>query len=281
MSTLGRLIDYIRYGTRDIFTVRPAGDVLPPLRMQHDGPRGYETFQRNGVEVRTFYTSVLGMLPSARVLDVGSGIGRKSIPLMQFFDSSGLYVGLEPCLADVKWCSAEITTRAPRLTFVWVDVRHQLYNIKGKLRADQLTLPWPDESFDYVTIWSVFTHLYAREVGHYLNEVSRVLKPGGVVASSYFLINARAREAVRTGSTAARVLCRIQGDACWTCFPRSPLAWIGLDEEWIRSVHESAGLHVEDPLRYGSWSNNSVPEEYASLNFQDIVVARRQFNQGK
>ena len=64
-----------------------------------------------------------------------------------------------------------------------------LYNPKGKYQSLEFVFPYPDASFDVVFLTSVFTHMFPPDVKHYLDEISRVLKPGGRCLSSYFLMN--------------------------------------------------------------------------------------------
>jgi ubiquinone/menaquinone biosynthesis C-methylase UbiE len=42
------------------------------------------------------------------------------------------------------------------------------------------TLPVPDKSVDRIALGSVFTHLFEREIVHYMREIGRVLKPNGL-----------------------------------------------------------------------------------------------------
>src|ERR1019366_9201993 len=70
-------------------------DLVPPIRLMHDGPRGYAIFKQNGDECFQYYRDFCQLKPSDQVLDVGSGIGRKTIPLLKYLSSKGGYEGMD------------------------------------------------------------------------------------------------------------------------------------------------------------------------------------------
>ena len=55
--------------------------LIPPLELMHDGPVGFEEFKTNGEEFFRYYTKLCDLKPYERMLDVGSGIGRKTFLL--------------------------------------------------------------------------------------------------------------------------------------------------------------------------------------------------------
>ena len=46
--------------------------------------------------------------------------------------------------------------------------------------------PYDTDSFDSVLIASVFTHMPLDEIGHYLRELRRLVRPGGKILASVF-----------------------------------------------------------------------------------------------
>ena len=52
--------------------------------------------------------------------------------------------------------------------------------------AAAFTFPYPGASIDTALLASVFTHMQPIEVRHYLNELARVVRPGGHVLLSIF-----------------------------------------------------------------------------------------------
>ena len=61
-----------------------------------------------------------------------------------------------------------------------------LYN-QDDLSATQFTFPYKAKSFDVIFLFSVFTHMLPDEIEHYLKEISRMLKPGGICLTTLFL----------------------------------------------------------------------------------------------
>jgi len=243
---------------------------VPPLRLMRDGPRSREAFLRSGSEVVPFYRDVLGIEPDAAILDVGSGIGRKTIPLLDYLDDRGTYIGIDVDADLVDWCTRHISTRNPRFSFVPVSIHNSFYNPKGALRPERFTFPFPDDAFDAVVLWSVFTHLYPGTIEHYLREIRRVLKPGGRLGASFFVLDDHAFAEIDAGRTLYPVQHRMDG--YWTSNPTMPEDLIAVERDWLEGALERAGLRL-DELRPGSWANNAVDADFPQLNTQDVVIA--------
>lgn len=118
------------------------------------------------------------------VLDVGAGNGRQAIGLLELGVSR--YVGLEV----VKEC-VEFANRAFRrwgeVRFDWIDAVNEMYNPAGAVDPTLVTFPYEDGEFDLVIAGSLFTHLQSAEVaGRYLDELARVLRPGGAAFTTWF-----------------------------------------------------------------------------------------------
>ena len=99
------------------------------------------------------------MPPGAQVLDVGCGTGDLSIELFEKTDAE--VVGIDFCEPMLRLAQQ----KAPQLTFI---------------NGDALQLPFPDASFDAITIGFVLRNLSSVAGG--LAEFKRVLRPGGWLA---------------------------------------------------------------------------------------------------
>jgi hypothetical protein len=55
-----------------------------------------DAFKKNGEEFLEIYQKLCGLKPDERVLDVGSGIGRKTLPLTKPVLSCGLFYEIRP-----------------------------------------------------------------------------------------------------------------------------------------------------------------------------------------
>ena len=108
-----------------------------------------------------------GLKPKNKVVDVGCGAGRLTRQLAGY----------------------------PKLEYLGLDVVPELldYNRRKAARADfrlELvagnTIPAPDGWANFITYFSVFTHLLHEESYAYLEQSYRVLAPGGRVVFSFF-----------------------------------------------------------------------------------------------
>src|SRR5437870_1993007 len=64
---------------------------IPPTRLMFDGFPSVSAFKRNGEEYLGFFLKICNLKPNEDVLDVGCGIGRKTIPLTRYLDNNGRY----------------------------------------------------------------------------------------------------------------------------------------------------------------------------------------------
>lgn len=107
-----------------------------------------------------------GLQDYANVIDVGCGSGRLASALRHMPAISYLGTDVVPELL------AYAKSRCTRPDWRFASV-------------EGLIIPADDQVADFVTFFSVFTHLTARESAAYLAEAKRVLKPGGKIIASF------------------------------------------------------------------------------------------------
>ncbi|HEV2061686.1 MAG TPA: class I SAM-dependent methyltransferase, partial [Solirubrobacteraceae bacterium] len=141
------------------------------------------------------------------------------------------------------------------------------YNPRGAHSASDYRFPYEDGRFDFAILASVVTHLLETEADHYLAEIARVLRPGGRVLATFFLLNDESRALIAEGRTSLGFLDPEAHVAVVDVdVPEEAVAY---DEAWVRERLEANGLALQD-TRYGSWCGR---DDYTS--FQDLVVAAR------
>src|SRR2546430_10400591 len=96
------------------------------------------------------------------MLDVGSGSGRKTFLLTDYIHDPGCYERLDIVKAGIDWCTERITRRNPCFRFQLIDVYNRNYNPTGKHKAADYKFPFTRDSFDFVVLASVFTHMLPR-----------------------------------------------------------------------------------------------------------------------
>ena len=246
---------------------RHAG-LVPPVELMHDGPQSYKEFKQNGEEFLRYYVELCGLRPDEKILDVGSGIGRKTLPLVDYLNERGSYDGLELVQSAVEWCTEKYTSKYPNFRFQHIDVFNAHYNPQGKYRASEYRFPFGDEEFDLVVLNSVFTHMLPAEVENYLREVARVLKPGGRCLISWFLLDDESIGLLEQGRGMivlphAQPPVRMQSR-------EKPEEAIGFAVDHVLALYSHCGLEIKQPIRYGYWCGRS---EY--LSCQDLIVANK------
>jgi SAM-dependent methyltransferase len=214
------------------------------------------------------YFVELGRLRTTdRVLDVGCGPGRMAVPLTRYLATMGRYEGFDVTPRAVEWCRGAISSRYPSFRFQVLDVQNAFYNPGGAERGSALRWPYDDASFDFAIATSVFTHLRPDDAAAYLDEIGRVLRPGGRLVATYFLLDEESRALIEAGSSRYRFA---HGeDPAWSDDPGVFEAAVAYDAAFVKDRHDASGLPIVSRHR-GAWSGGDE-----SLTWQDLVVARR------
>jgi SAM-dependent methyltransferase len=160
-------------------------------------------------------------------------------------------------------------------------VGNPLYDDDATLRHEQVpahnyVFPFHDESFDVVLLASVFTHMRSVGVSNYLSEIKRVLRPGGYVLASCFLIDEAVVGRLAEGLPEFKLCPSSWNPNLWvnSDYPSCPEVTAAHVVEDHRNAYEGAGLELVHFWLQGFWSR---PPNHVRTpgHGQDIVVARR------
>ena len=229
---------------------------------------GAGDFRAIGKEFQNYFLALGGLKPSDTILDVGCGIGRMAIPLTGFLDPRSEYHGIDIVAKGIRWCQRHITPRYPNFQFHHANVRNRHYNPRGTVEPSAYTFPFPDRTFSFVIVTSVFTHMLPDAVDRYLDEIVRVLQPGGTLFATWFLLNQETRQLMERGVSTMTFHERVSS-TCFTTDPADPEAAVAFPEDHVLHLLAARGLRVLRAVQYGSWCGRQ-----RFLSYQDIIVAR-------
>lgn len=246
---------------------REKPELRPPDELIYIG-EGPKAFERMGREFFRYFVELGELKPHEQVLDVGCGVGRMAIPLTGYLNEQGGYEGFDVVPKGVRWCEENITPRYPNFRFRLADIFNKRYNPRGRFQAEDYTFPYEDDSFDFVFLTSVFTHILPNGVKNYTSEISRVLKPDGRCLITFFLLNDESLKLIEKGSSDwdfkhVRGRCRVVD-------PDQPERAVAYEENFVRRLYRRNALRMNKPIAYGSWCGRQK-----FLGYQDIVVATK------
>ncbi len=227
-------------------------------------------FKAIGNEFFNYFLEFGGLKPPERVLEVGCGIGRMAVPLIGYLkkEKGGSYEGFDIVAHGIDWCRKKITGKAPHFHFQFVDIYNYGYNPVGKYAAEEYRFPYENESFDFVFLTSVFTHMLPPGMENYFSEISRVLKQGGRCFITFFLLTRESLELIDINESPIDFKYDINGFRVKNRdIPEEAVAY---DENYIRWLYGKNNLQITPPIHYGWWFRR---EKEHSIGYQDFILA--------
>lgn len=101
----------------------------------------------------------------SNILDFGCGCGRLTRYLLLLFEHANVY-GVDTDALSISWCSGNLKPG------------------KFSTSRSQPPLQFSNESFDLIISYSVFTHIHENDQAAWIAEMSRILKPQGLLVFS-------------------------------------------------------------------------------------------------
>ena len=256
-----------------IGSVLTRGELLPPFSMRRFVGearwqlRG-EDFKFQGNHLVEKLVQDAGLISNSRVLDLGSGCGRLAIPMTRILGASGSYEGLEPVRGLVAWCTKAITSRFPNFRFQIADIQNTLYNPAGSVRAEEFVFPFPENHFNLIIATSVFTHLTSKALTNYAAQCARVLKHGGRLFASFFLLD----KGSSSPDGKIHFSSRVEGDQFASILDKDlPERAVAYQSDSLTTIFQSHGLELIPPIRWGCWTG--LQPAYSG---QDILILQKQ-----
>jgi len=129
--------------------------------------------------------------------------------------------------------------------------------------------PYESDTFDFIYLTSIFTHMLPKDMEQYFSEISRVLKKGGHCLITYFIMNDESLE--YTKQQKSNIIFFDSGKGYYSPVKDVPEQAIAFQEKFIRELYTSYGLFFKEPVYYGSWCGRQE-----AVDFQDMVIVTKQ-----
>lgn len=239
--------------------------ITPPKGKIFIGPGDFKAL---GEKLRSDFIQYGGLQPHHKVLDIGCGIGRIAIPLTKYIDKNGSYDGFDIVKDGIEWCQKKISSQYPNFKFIHTPLRNDLYNLSSTEKADKFVFPYPDNTFDFVLLTSVFTHMQPTEVAWYLKEISRVLKKDGVCFATFFVIDEAAENFLKNSKDP---FFKYDHGEYYLHDEKVKDANIAYKIGFIDAMLKEADL-TKEKLHSGWWAGRKKEE---SVDFQDVLILRK------
>ncbi len=205
---------------------------------------------RTTMPVSVWLVDALGLQPGNDVLELAAGIGEVGFLAAEQIAPTGTLISSDFAPEMITAAQA----RAERMGIT--NVRFRQIDAEG---IDQ-----PAATLDGVLCrWG---YMLMADPEAALKETRRVLKPGGRVSATYYLLNERSLEVVRSDAPTPRFR-HDRGDHMVTK-PDVPEMVVGYREKYVTELYGRVGLEIDPPIEYGWWARPRPARGY-----QDAVVA--------
>lgn len=180
-----------RFDFRRVFgadAVKYGGLTLPADYLRTGGP----AFRNNDYYVQSAKAEAqrliqrFGVTPATPLLDVGCGLGRLATGLLAELGEYSAYCGVDVDAKRIDWCTRHIAQAHPGFRFLRVDIKNDRYNPRGAVLTEHFRLPFATGEFKVIYLYSVLSHMLARDAQLYFAEFSRLLDQDGRVFLTAF-----------------------------------------------------------------------------------------------
>ena len=249
---------------------------IPPAG-QRGGGLGTITYGEWCQSIGMFQSLIFANMASdepKRALDVGCGVGRIFLSYLPYMTDADTYTGIDIDNNFITICKEHFENT--NVHFHHVESHNGYYARNSTL--ERTRWPFNDNSFNILTATSVWTHLTEKDWRFYLNEVGRVLSPGGRAIISFFILDDLYQKALPfkderlspyyPQKRSMWIFDRaIEEPGSWFCpkWAAVPEVAVGVSRESFDEAVAESGLSI---LSYmpGAW------KDQPGFHFQDFVV---------
>ncbi len=228
---------------------------------------GGSDFGATGQEFLNLFIQIGNLQPDERILEIGCGSGRMAITLTSHLSRAGSYTGVDITRQSIVWCQRNISRRHSNFSFLHADLYNKRYNPYGRHLAKEYTFPFGNESFDFIFLTSVFTHLLPEDTENYLCEIARLLRRDGRGFFTFFLLNGIQQSLAKQGHNDINF--NYGTGPCRTRDAAIPESAVAYDETCLLQLLSECRLELRT-VHYGTWSGRED-----GLSYQDVLLVRR------
>lgn len=203
------------------------------------------------------------------ILDVGYGIGRTAVALKKYLSKNAIYDGFDVVEKGVIWCQKNISNVHPNFTFKYIPLNNDLYYLTEN-KADKFNFPYQSNLYDTVFLFSVFTHMQPLEVQNYLNEINRVLKPGGRCLATFFYYSSE--NEVFISANNGEFIFPFLKEGYRLMNEKVPSANIAFEDNNLKKMIHISGLEIAQQID-GEWKGTKTDDKLR--DFQDVFVLQK------
>ncbi len=192
----------------------------------------------------------------SNILDIGCGCGRFAFVLREFHfhgrEFTGRYTGIDVDAEMLDWCRGRFP--AERFRWLQVDASSAVYAPRSEgagapaTQSGSKRFDVADASQDFVLANSLFTHLLEDDLRSYIREAGRVLRPGGHLQFSVFLME-DVRDDQARGAHPGRWTFRHRVGHAWVENERLPEAAVAYERGFIQAECAAAGFAKPEVFR--------------------------------
>lgn len=201
----------------------------------------------------------INIMNNFKVVEIGSNVGIMSLAFGKYLSNMGSYHGIDSERNCIDWCKEKISSIYHNCHFYHIPHHEQKLNT--------LRLPFESESIDLVFSTNLLLSLMPEEVKIFLQEISRILKPGGRCAFMCFLWNPFIENTIKDHRSGLKLAENCEKYRIITNIHKEKT--IAYSESIINEWIQSSKFHINE-IMYGSWSGNSSNNLY-----QDIIIFKK------